>query len=421
VKSARAALVALTLLNFLNYLDRQAVSSLFPAIQKDLNLSYAQLGALSTACLVVLSLASVPFGWLADRVGERGVVSGGVLGWCMGAIGAARARVFPVLVSSRALVGLGEAAYEPAANAFICNQLAPDSKAKALAIFNVGTVLGLAMGVTGAGLFARHVGWRHTLFIFGAAGIPFVFVALTLPKRGALQGFTPKAAPKQHQSMHFGDLLRSRAFVWALLGGVSASFAAGAMFNFSISFAVAYHGYTMSEAGIRIGGVTIGFALLGVLTGGVVSDKMDRWRPRGEGRALSIGLPIFCASVPAAICIASQSRAGFFIGAAFTMFFGGFFNAPSAALIDELAPPGLAAAAQGVFLLAVHLFGDGPAPWIVGKIADHWSLRTGLLVPSIFLALAGLCYFQVSRSVHRRGATPAVAPPPVEVAVADSE
>ncbi|MFZ0861586.1 MAG: MFS transporter [Candidatus Sulfotelmatobacter sp.] len=74
-------LLILVLVNFVNYVDRQIVFSLFPAIRRDFGLSYVQLGYLATAFTVVLSLASFPLGMLADRILRRAVISVGVLFW----------------------------------------------------------------------------------------------------------------------------------------------------------------------------------------------------------------------------------------------------------------------------------------------------------------------------------------------------
>src|SRR6267378_2619254 len=74
-------LLILMMVNFVNYVDRQIIFSLFPFIRRDFNLTYAQLGYLAAAFTIVLSLASFPLGMLADRVSRRAVISGGVLFW----------------------------------------------------------------------------------------------------------------------------------------------------------------------------------------------------------------------------------------------------------------------------------------------------------------------------------------------------
>ena len=103
-------LLILMLVNFVNYVDRQIIFSLFPFLRRDFGLSYAQLGYLATAFTVVLSLSSLPLGMLADRTSRRGVISAGVLFWSAATFVSGLASSFRTLLIARGLVGVGEAA-----------------------------------------------------------------------------------------------------------------------------------------------------------------------------------------------------------------------------------------------------------------------------------------------------------------------
>src|SRR5262245_6793764 len=112
-------LIILTLLNFVNYADRQVVFPLFPDLQREFHLTYTQLGMLATAFTVVLALGSLPMGVLSDRVERRKVISFGVLFWSVATFMGGLARSFPLLLGARSLVGMGEAAYTPAGTSVI--------------------------------------------------------------------------------------------------------------------------------------------------------------------------------------------------------------------------------------------------------------------------------------------------------------
>ena len=105
------AITILMLVNFVNYVDRQVIFSLFPAIRHDFGLSYQQLGYLATAFTVVLSLSTFPLGMVADRLSRRSVISAGVLFWSGATFLSGLAGSFRSLLAARALVGVGEAAY----------------------------------------------------------------------------------------------------------------------------------------------------------------------------------------------------------------------------------------------------------------------------------------------------------------------
>lgn len=115
----RRVILILMLVNFVNYIDRQIIFSLFPAIRHDFGLSFEQLGYLATAFTVVLSLASFPLGMLADRVSKRVVISAAVLFWSAATFSSGLAGSFRSLLAARGLVGVGEAAYNPAGAAVI--------------------------------------------------------------------------------------------------------------------------------------------------------------------------------------------------------------------------------------------------------------------------------------------------------------
>src|SRR6516165_555596 len=112
-------LLILMLVNFVNYVDRQVIFSLFPAIRHDFGLTYEQLGYLATAFTVVLSLSTFPLGMVADRLSRRSVISAGVLFWSAATFLSGLAGSFRSLLAARAMVGVGEAAYAPAGAAVL--------------------------------------------------------------------------------------------------------------------------------------------------------------------------------------------------------------------------------------------------------------------------------------------------------------
>src|SRR5262249_18202130 len=113
-RSQWRVLTILTMVSFVNYVDRQVIFLMFPAIRHDFQLRYEQLGYLATAFTVVLSLSTFPLGMLADRLSRRSVISAGVLFWSGATFLSGVAGSFRSLLAARALVGVGEAAYTPA-------------------------------------------------------------------------------------------------------------------------------------------------------------------------------------------------------------------------------------------------------------------------------------------------------------------
>src|SRR5438876_9573302 len=118
-RSQWRVLLILMLVNFVNYVDRQIIFSLFPSIRHDFDLTYVQLGYLATAFTVVLSLSTFPLGMLADRISRRTVIGAGVLFWSGATFFCGLAGSFRSLLTVRSLVGVGEAVTNPCGDAMI--------------------------------------------------------------------------------------------------------------------------------------------------------------------------------------------------------------------------------------------------------------------------------------------------------------
>jgi MFS transporter, Spinster family, sphingosine-1-phosphate transporter len=112
-------LAVLVLINFVNFAARQVFVPLIPLLRLHLNVSDAELGSLQTYLLVVLATASIPFGLLADRISRRAIIWIGILCWSLATAAGGLASTFSSFLVARAFVGLGEAAYAPAAQSMI--------------------------------------------------------------------------------------------------------------------------------------------------------------------------------------------------------------------------------------------------------------------------------------------------------------
>src|SRR5207302_5299615 len=112
------------------------------------------------ACVVVLGRAGLPLGVIGDLRSRRAVIAFGVGLWsACTALGAAVHR-FWQLMACRAMVGVGEAGYGPAAQALIAEFYWGRQRAFAIGIYSVGMALGGVLGIWLGGVLAEHYGWR---------------------------------------------------------------------------------------------------------------------------------------------------------------------------------------------------------------------------------------------------------------------
>jgi MFS family permease len=174
------ALLLLSLLNLLNYLDRNVIFALFEPIKHDLSLTDIQLGWLGSAYIIVFSVTALPFGVISDLRSRRAVIAWGVALWSVFTAAAGLVRSFGQLFVARAAVGIGEAAFGPASQSLVADYFPGRRRALAMGILSAGLALGGVMGLWLGGKLEALYGWRVTFFAVGLPGILLAFLAIRL-------------------------------------------------------------------------------------------------------------------------------------------------------------------------------------------------------------------------------------------------
>ena len=374
-----APLPLLTAINFVNYFDRQIMYGLFPLVKDELHLSNTQLGALGFGNLLVFAVSSIVSGPATRRFGPRAVVAAGVTIWSLATLGSAIAPNYVFLLVMRALVGVGEGAFGPSANALLCADAPPDRRGRALGIYNVGMALGGAgggaFGILASGALAPYITWRGSLLI---AGLPGFALALS-----SMRMAVPVALPEEPR-LPARRYLLSSAYLVCLVGGVLANFGAGALISWMPTLLLRERRLAPSLAGAYLGLVAIVCGAGGVLAGGYAGDALSR-RVRA-GHALVVGIS-FIASVPVGlVALFVPSQLAFLGLTAVAAFLFSVYNGPIAAAVDEMGPRAYATTLQANFLLVVTLCGNAPASLVVGRASD---LLQGHVAAPLATALVG--------------------------------
>src|ERR1035437_8217872 len=154
----------------LNYLDRQLMYSIFPLLQADLKLSNMELGLLSTSFLWVYALCSPLSGFLADRLGRVPGIVGRLLGWSAVTWATGHAGSTSELQLARALMGLSQAAYLPAALALHNDYHGEKTRSLASGLHQSGIYFGAMIGGAVGGWLGQRYGWRVAFKVLGVLG-----------------------------------------------------------------------------------------------------------------------------------------------------------------------------------------------------------------------------------------------------------
>jgi MFS transporter, Spinster family, sphingosine-1-phosphate transporter len=188
---AYAALILLLVINLFNYIDRQILSAVLPLLELDACLFNPadpllefKLGLLTSAFLVSYTIFSPIFGWLGDR-GRRWLIVGvGVTIWSVASGASGLATAFLIMLLTRCLVGIGEAAYGPVAPSMISDLFPIRMRGKVISCFYLAIPVGSALGFVIGGQIAEHFGWREAFLVTLLGLIPaFICFLMKEPPR----------------------------------------------------------------------------------------------------------------------------------------------------------------------------------------------------------------------------------------------
>ena len=175
-------------ISFFNYADRQAIFSVFPLLEREMQLTSVQLGLLGSAFAWVYGLGAPFAGWIVDRVKRRSAILGGLYAWSAICIATIFSWDFKHLLFWRAAEGLGETFYYPASMSLVSDYHDSRTRSRAMGLHQTSVYIGTIGGGFFAGLIGQYYGWRLSFIVFGGLGILLGLVLqrhLVEPPRGA--------------------------------------------------------------------------------------------------------------------------------------------------------------------------------------------------------------------------------------------
>jgi MFS family permease len=362
----------------LNYLDRQVIFSLFPLLKQDLRASDVELGLTSTVFLWVYGLLSPFAGYLADRFGRVRVILVSLLVWSVVTYLTGLARNMSELLIARALMGISEACYLPAALALIVESHGERSRSLAAGLHQSGLYTGMIMGGAWGGWMGDHYGWRPVFTLLGAAGVVY-FVVLFFALRGSGSDRASAEAPNLIGSLR--TLVALPGFL--VLTMVFTAFAVQNWIVYTWLPVYLYERFNMSLANAGFSATfyiqVAGFG--GILVGGWLADRWSQATARGRLMTQVLGLGI---GAPFLFLMGTTASFPLLVVALITYGFGrGLYDANTMPVLSQIAPPNLRATGYGIFNLAGCVVGG------VGAAAAG-SLKSVLGLSAAFQISGGI-------------------------------
>lgn len=373
----------------LNYMDRQMLSTMRDAMQIDISEleSAVNFGRLMAIFLWIYGLVSPFAGAIADRVSRKWLIIASLGVWSAVTTLMNFCTNYNEIFWLRALMGVSEALYIPAALSLIADYHTGKSRSFAIGIHMTGLYLGQAVGGFGATLAAAF-SWQQTFHWFGIIGIAYAVLLMVLlyEKRDVAQE-NISATPEQKIPVlkGFGMIFSNMAFWVILFFFASTSLPGWATKNWLPTLFADSLNTPMSQAG-PISTITIALSsFLGILAGGPLSDKWVKRNVKGRVYTSAIGLAMM---IPALILLGLGK--GMFAAVAAGLFFGigyGMFDTNNMPILCQFVPSKLRATAYGIMNMTGVMMG-AVCTQILGKWAEGGNLGLAFAVLGCIIAVA---------------------------------
>jgi MFS family permease len=408
IAGATLALVLLTALNFVNFIDRYILPGVQPLVQKDFGINDQQAGALTFWFFLTYMFAAPLTGWLGDHFPRKPLIVAGAILWSACNLFTATVHSYFSLNLRHAALGIGEASFSIYAPAMLSDYFPEEQRNRVLTIFYIAIPVGAAMGYVLGGVLGSAYGWRFPFYVSAAPGIVIALLIaffMREPKRGESERLKATASRSTVAGM-----FKNPEYRFATIGMAMVVFSLGGISAWLPTFLSRIGGYSLSDAGKLTGLVT----LIGGLAGTAVGGWLAQLWMRTNYRAL------YLVSAWSALLAVPPALLAFFgprpfmipaIGlAVFCIFLG---NGPLNAAIVNSVSATVRSTAIAVELFLIHALGDAPSPRVIGAVSDASNLRMGLAVTLLtMLIAAGILFYGA------RYATPLDAEEPAVPAVA---
>ncbi|MFA6543509.1 MAG: MFS transporter [Limisphaerales bacterium] len=255
---------------FLNYCDRQAIFSIFPVLKSDLGFSDEQLGLVGSCFLWVYGIGGFIAGQMGDKVSKRRLIILSLGMWSLVTIATGMASSPNAMLVLRALMGISEALFMPAAIALTANAFPPASRSRAIAVLTTAQIFGVIGGSSFGGWMANEGHWRAAFFVLGGVGLLFA-----LPYFAFLRGFNEEAQVETRKSggaIALLGLAKSRTFLLLCVAFPVFLFGLWLLYGWLPNFLHEKFALNLADAAFNATAYLQGATLVGMLSGGVLAD-----------------------------------------------------------------------------------------------------------------------------------------------------
>ena len=366
----------------LNYMDRQMLSTMQESMKVDIvELNKAEaFGALMAVFLWIYGLVSPFAGMVADHVSRKWLVVGSLFVWSGVTYLMGYAENFTQLYWLRAFMGISEALYIPSALSLIADWHEGKSRSLAIGIHMTGLYTGQAIGGFGATIAAMFT-WHSAFHWFGIIGVVYSIVLFLFLHENPSHAQSTSAATHSKASINpfkgLSIVLSNWAFWIILFYFAVPSLPGWATKNWLPTLFATNLGIDMSSAG-PLSTITIAVSsFVGVIVGGIMSDRWVQRNIRGRIYTSAIGLGM---TIPALILLGFGHHIVAIVGAGLCFGVGyGIFDANNMPILCQFISTKHRGTAYGIMNM-VGVFAGALVTQVLGKWSDGGNLGLGFAI-----------------------------------------
>jgi MFS family permease len=396
---------------FFNYADRQAIFSVFELLKSEMNLSDVQLGVVGAAFMWVYAGAGPIAGLIGDRINRKTLIIVGLVFWSLITIATALSTKYSHLVLFRALEGLGESFYFPASMSMLSDYHDAGTRSRAMSIHQSSVYAGTIAGGSVAGVLGQHYGWRSSFYLFGSLGMLLgVLLLMLLREPARLLSNAHALKPQRHAQDSFArritqlfrealktitELFASPMVRILTMVFIGANFVAMIFLTWMPSFLYRKFNLSLAMSGVSATAYLQIASVLGVLSGGVLADRLAKTNRGGriltQAFGLALGVPfIFLAGWTISVPVVIVALSGF-------GYFKGLYDANIWASLHDVVRPERRASAVGV-MNSLGWIGGGVAPVAIAAASERFGMSACISANSvIYLMVAALLFYGIRR------------------------
>ena len=363
MKKAYPILFFLTILNLLNFVDRQLIASFANFIVPDLGLTDTQFGFLtSLAFIFFYSIMGLFMGVLADMVNRPRLIAFGVILWSVFTALTGAAKGFVTMAIPRMFIGVGESILTPTSMSLLSDSFPEKRMGFAAGFYYMGVPIGVGVSLLIAGYLGESLGWRNCFYLLGGIGLFLGLGALLIKER-----------PRKHVQDSNQQPSLSYDSTIQIIKTLTRALSASSALRFTILAGVLYHivlgaavfeqlwfaqerGFERSEIAQITGWIGVFAGLAGNLFGGFISDW---WQEKtNQGRPMFL-FWLALTTFPLAIYyrFVEPNTFIFWAGVVLGYFQLGCFFGPTFSTVQELVPNNIRATVVAFYILTLNLIG----------------------------------------------------------------